>query len=250
MTSEMAREDIEKLQSEGLYPSVKDIIRLNGLALKYERVKKQRSFSSMWYLPRVAAVSNDMWFRQPTIGHDIWISQVSQWINMTNYGTSLAVYAYALSRDWKDLPDANDRTVVQKAIDDFLKTLGGYTEEQVLAALEYVQSGLSAVDDEYGEPKKETGEEDDEEDEDWGLCISLGTLNKAKAVLWGVTETEAKSMTREELDDVIEKSYKFHNVDADDSGKYELGAYYRTLDAIRERLEEEKRKEEKVKDNG
>ena len=71
-------------------------------------------------------------------------------------------------------------------------------------------------------------------------------MNKAKAVLWGVTEAEAKNMTRQQLEDVIERSYAYHGMDCDDAGKYELASYNRTLDKVRERLEAEKA-EQKVK---
>ena len=244
----MAIEDIESMKRDGLEPTPRDIVRLNALALKHERAKSRNALTSMWYLPRVAAISADKWFRQPTIGHEIWISRVSEWIDMLNYGTSIAVYAYALSRDWSELPPPEDRDAVSSAIKANLDSMGDFTEEQVAAALKYVQTGLTQDVGEYGEqPHDDTQPDPDEED--WGLCISLGVLNKAKAVLWGVTETEAKGMTREQLEDVIEKSYRFHDVPNDFTGKMELGEYYRTLDAIRGRLEKERQAQE-AKANG
>ena len=121
---------------------------------------------------------------------------------MLNYGTALAVRAYALSRDWSELPPPQDKEAVKEAVDAFLATLHDYTEEQVFAALEYVESGITETEGEYGTPPKKDGSED--ELEDWGFCISLGVLNKARAVLWGVTEAEAKGMTRQQLEDVME----------------------------------------------
>ena len=76
MTSKMAIEDIEQMQAEGLKPTVKDIIRLNALAMKFERAKSKNAGSSIYLLPRVAFISDKVWFRQPTIGHEIWLSKV------------------------------------------------------------------------------------------------------------------------------------------------------------------------------
>lgn len=72
MTSEMAVEDIEQMQAEGLKPTVKDIIRLNALALKYERAKSRNAGNTMYLMPRVAFIDDKTWFRQPTIGHELW----------------------------------------------------------------------------------------------------------------------------------------------------------------------------------
>ena len=197
----------------------------------------------MWYLPRVAFVNDSLWFRQPSIGHDIWLTEVSRWADMKNYDTSLAVYAFALSRNQDELPPACDKAVVSGQVEEFLKRLGDCTQEQVAEALAYVQCGITQEAEEYPDfPDSD----DEDKREDWGLCISLGTMNKAKAVLWGVTETEAKNMTRQQLEDVIERSYAYHGMECDDAGKYELASYNRTLDKVRERLEAEKA-EQKVK---
>ena len=63
MTSEMAVEDIERLQADGLKPTVKDIIRLNALALKFERVKSKYASSAMYLFPRVAFIDAKVYFR-------------------------------------------------------------------------------------------------------------------------------------------------------------------------------------------
>ena len=117
-----------------------------------------------------------------------------------------------------------------------MKQLSDCTHEQVAEALAYVQCGITQEAEEY----PDFPDSDDDKAEDWGLCISLGTMNKAKAVLWGITETEARNMTRQQLEDVIEKSYAYHDLNYDDTGKYELASYNRTLDKVRERLEAEK----------
>ena len=54
MVSQMCKEDIEQMQEDGLKPTVDDIVRLNELALKFEKVKKNTSFKSLYLLPRVA----------------------------------------------------------------------------------------------------------------------------------------------------------------------------------------------------
>ena len=193
MISRMALDDIKVMQKEGLEPTPEDIVRLNVLALDFERAKSKRAFTSAWYLPRVAAVSENVWFRQPTIGHDIWLKQVCDWADGDDIDTSLIIYAYALSRNYDELPPAYDKKAVSDAVNAFIPTMKQYTREQVTCALDYVQNGLTQDVNEYAAPSRA---DDDDDSEDWGLCISLGVMNGAKAILWGISEAEMKSMPR------------------------------------------------------
>jgi hypothetical protein len=54
MTSQMCIEDIELMIEDGLKPTPQDIIRLNELALNFERKKSMNSFKSFYSLPRIA----------------------------------------------------------------------------------------------------------------------------------------------------------------------------------------------------
>lgn len=120
MTSEMAKADIEQLWAEGLQPTVEDIVRLNVLALKFESEKARDSFKCCYTLPRVAAVEDGLWFRQPTVGHEIWLDKVERWIDAKDFSTVLAINAFALSRDNEQLPNPDDVEEVKRQVDEFL----------------------------------------------------------------------------------------------------------------------------------
>ncbi len=112
----------------------------------------------------------------------------------------------------------------------------------MFAALNYAQNDLRSEANEYSSPAQE--EKDDEDEEDWDACVALGTLREAQAILYGITVAEAKKMTRQHLHDVVRRAYMINGIKLENSGDYELGCYYRTLDDIRKRLENEKKESE------
>lgn len=59
-----------------------------------------------------------------------------------------------------------------------------------------------------------------------------------------MNENEMMSMTERNLNDVIERSYAYHNLPTDTEANYELAGYYRTFDKIKERLMREKEQSE------
>lgn len=170
----MAIEDIEALKHDGLEPTPTDIIRLNALACKYEQQKSKFAFADAYSLPRVAAIADGIWFRQPTLGHEIWLDKVARYVDMSDYGTVLAVNAYALSRDQCELPNADDIATVHKAVEEYAKTMSGYMHSQIFAALDYVKNDLVA-NDEYAERKSK----DNDEDAELLECIAIGVLHEA-----------------------------------------------------------------------
>jgi len=244
MISKTAIGSINDLKAKGLDPTPEDIIRLNALGLKLEasRKKYSTSLNSLDYLPRVAAISPTISFRQPTIGHEIWIERVSRLAEKT-YETDLAVKAFALSRQASELPDPDDPISVTKAIEDFSKKFAEYTRDQIYAALEYVVFGSSQLVGEFA-ARRETDEEripDGCEDEDWSLCISLGVLNEGRACLWGINQKELENMTRRQLDDLIRRASEFHNIVMEPESERRCEDFYTTLDVIEERLKKEKK---------
>ena len=104
MRSKIAMEDLKALADEGLSPTPEDVVRLNALGLKLEN---SRSFcSSIYCLPRVAFL-NPFVFRQPTLGHELWLDDVERHFDMSDPSTSLALNALACSvPDVDDLPSS------------------------------------------------------------------------------------------------------------------------------------------------
>ena len=239
MISEMAMADIAQMEADGLRPTPRDIVRLNALALLFEG-RKRRYLESLYALPRVAAIDEKRWFREPTIGHEIWISKVRRWIDEDDFETLLAVYAFALSRDSKDLPDGDDRASVAKAVEAYADEMRDFTREQIFAAIDYVKNGCDQTVGE--EPPERKGNEDGDggESEDWAECVALGVLHEGQAILFGVSESEMRGMTRRQLEAVIRRAYAVHGMSRRGEEDEALGDYNRTLDEIRERLEAEK----------
>lgn len=74
MTSKLAKSEIEKWWSEGLHPSVDDIIKLNALGLKVEKGSEAYNFAAC---PRVAFLGDWTLF-EPTVGKRIWMDTARQ----------------------------------------------------------------------------------------------------------------------------------------------------------------------------
>ena len=240
MISEMAMADIAQMEAEGLHPTPRDIVRLNALALVFEG-RKKRDLQSLYALPRVAAIDESRWFREPTVGHEIWLSKVRRWIDENDFETLLAVYAFALSRDSKDLPDGDSREAAREAVEAFADEMKDFTREQIFTAVDYVKNGCDQTVGEEPPERKKNEDGDGGEAEDWTECIALGVLHEGQAILFGVSEAEMKRMTRRQLEAVIRRAYDVHGMSRRGEDDDALGDYNRTLDEIRERLESEKK---------
>ncbi len=245
MISEMAMADIAEMEAAGLHPTPRDIVRLNALALVFEG-RKRRNVQSLYGLPRVAAIDERRWFREPTVGHEIWLSKVRRWIDENDFETLLAVYAFALSRSAADLPDGDSGEAVKKAVEAYADEMRDFTKEQIFAAVDYVKNGCDSTVGE--EPPERKGSEDGDggEAEDWTECIALGVLHEGQAILFGVSESEMRKMTRRQLEAVIRRAYDVHGMSRRGEEDEALGDYNRTLDSIRERLEDEKSREKET----
>ena len=245
MISEMAMADVAQMEAEGLRPTPRDIVRLNALALVFEG-RKKRNLESLYAFPRVAAIDEKRWFREPTVGHEIWLAKVRRWICENDFETLLAVHAFALSRSAADLPDGDSREAVRQAVEAYANELRDFTKEQIFAAIDYVKNGCDqTVGEEPPPPKSEAGSPA-EGSADWTECIALGVLHEGRAVLFGVSESEMRGMTRRQLEAVIGRAYDVHGMSRRGEEDEALGDYNRTLDSIRERLEDEKSREKET----
>jgi len=189
MTSEMAIEDIEEMQEEGLKPTPRDIIRLNAIGLK---VELSRVSATVYELPRVAFLG-DIVFREPTIGHNIWIDTALLYCDANDLSTRLAVDAFALSRGLSSLPDANDRKEVIKAVDAFTKKdIAHFTANQVRCALTYAMHGSNAIENEFPPLPPDA----DEWEVDDASSIGAGILFETLAMGLGLSVRDICSMPK------------------------------------------------------
>jgi len=244
MVCQFAIAKINELKAHGLEPTPEDIIRLNALGLKVEALKKKRPHDSLEFLPRVAAISSSVSFRQPTIGHDIWLDKVER-ICSHDFQTSLAVKAFALSRPASLLPDPDDPKSIQTAVMEYCESMKDFTRDQIYAAIEYVVYG---ADERIGELAAHAQKDEDEDDDgidgwdeqDWKHCVSVGVLREGQAVLFGVTRAEIEDMPRTMLEDLIHRAYYVNRIPMDFDASEAEGNFYVTLDEIKVRLEREK----------
>lgn len=237
MISETAMDALDQLAAEGLHPSSRDVVRLNAIGLKLEAARAKSVRDSTYLLPRVAQVSPELFFRQPTVGHEIWMAKVDRLIDRTDLQTVLAVRAFALSRAAADLPDPDSPGAVDLAIRDFAASCAPYTREQLIAAVAYAMHGF---DPSAGETAASPASGDtSEENPDWRECVAVGVLNEGRAVLWGLTAADMASMTVRQLSDVIDRAKIYHNMRTGSGEDFWQGRFFATLDEIAGRLRKE-----------
>lgn len=233
MISEMAKDDFEELERQGLRPSFADAVRLNALALKCDMTP----FDGMCDLPRVAFLGS-LAFREPTIGHTIWIDTVLRWCDRYDLSTAVAVYAYALSRNLDALPDANDRDATRKAIDDFTAgPLSPFTLVQVRCAIDYAQWGANAVAKEYPPPRADAAKFED----DVPASLGAGAVVETLALGFGVSIRDVCSLTISKTRMLQSAALSKAGVDVAKRRKGDaVGDYYAALGEIKARLKREK----------
>ena len=218
MISEMAIEDIEQLEAEGLKPTARDIIKLNALAIKYEAEKGRCAGLDKYLLPRVAYLSDKVYFREPCIGHEIWIDKVLRFCS-DDIDTIIAIKAYALSHDVRDLPDGDSPSAVIQAMEDFKKTMSSYHKQQIYLALRYVIYGNDWTKNENAVDDEEDKEDEDKDFEDWETCIGIGLLNDGIALQLGLTLSELKGLTRRHFESIRESVFKLHHIEKKSKSK-------------------------------
>lgn len=244
MVSEMAREDIEQMWADGLHPSVADIIRLNALGLKCEL---SRGAAEYFTLPRVAFLGK-LTFREPTIGHNLWIDKVMRFCDEYDLPTIKAVTAFALSRSLDKLPDADDREAVKEAVGKFsAEDLRPFTFAQLCCALTYAECGASAIAKEYPEFDDDETKSEDDVAESIGAGVMLDLLTMGL----GLSVREIAHMPLSKARLLQEAGAKRNNIDlAKAAHNAGLGNYYTTRNAIRERLEGEAKQMKEGSTNG
>lgn len=235
MISETAIESLDDMIAEGLKPTPRDIVRLNAMGLKLEAAKAKDQIDSTWYLPRVARISRDVFFRQPAVGHDIWLQKAGRWCDMTDPQTVLALDCYALSRPPEDLCDGDDPANVERATAEYAQRLSSFTREQLYAAITYVRFG-------YRPEACERPPLDDDSDDvpDVNLCVAVGWLNHGAAILSGITLADLRTMPLESLRGVVRQARARQGDRVTSPADKAEEDFYSTLNEIHDRLAKEK----------
>jgi hypothetical protein len=232
MTSEMALDDFNALEEDGLRPTFQDAIRLNALALKCE----SSPFDGICDLPRVAFLGS-LAFREPTVGHTLWIDSVLRWCDRYDLSTAVAVYAFALSRDLAALPDANDRDATRKAIDDFTQgPLAPFTLVQIRCAIDYAQFGADATAKEYPPPRPDETKFAD----DVPASLGAGAVVETLALGFGVSIRDICALPLSKVRMLQAAALSKAGVDVAKRRKGDaIADYYAALNEIKARLKKE-----------
>lgn len=251
MLSLTARDDINELTAQGARLSPAEVVRLNALALKFER--GPMAFDT-WALPR-AAFCGSLTFREPTLGHQLWLVNISRSFKTeTDAITYFIVEAFALSRDYKALPDWHDPAKCKKEIDRFVeKELSPFTMRQVRNALSYVQFGQDSTALESPPPaEKREKYESPEDAADLAACdikpdtprtVWAAILHDGLSAGLGVSIEEAAGMTLPQFmaleDSVRRRLDRDAGKSDDDSIDAAKVDYWRALEEIRTKHENE-----------
>ncbi len=233
MVSPTAIADIKTAISSGVVFTPEEIIRLNALGLRYDYTK---SGAEMRIMPRLAWLG-DVAFREPTIGHEIWMNESADVFNLEDGETRIKVRAFCLATDPLKLPPfTQGRNKIEQAVKDFCeKRISEYTLGQVATALVFAEYGNTQVAREYPEAKPLTKKHKKQVHPDGDYCYEVGLLRNGILLKIGSPD-ELKSMTIPELEMLVEETMKLDNrfgaEYAKDLVSKSFADYKRTYEAI------------------
>jgi hypothetical protein len=232
MISKTAQADVEDMWEAGLKPTFDDIIRLNALALRVERIKSGFALS---VLPRVAFLG-EVAFREPTVGADVWLDEAARLFAADKAETFMMLRAFSLSMPWEKLPDAADEKAILKGVAEMRDALAFATMPQIAAALGYAIHGFSEADAvpvprEGGAAEVPPGE---------SVSFDVGLVRQGMVLKIGSAK-DLKDLPRRALEEMVRRAISSQcGRDArKDAVSMAEDDYLRTLDAITERLEKE-----------
>ena len=226
MVSDLAIEDIARIEAEGGHVSPRDVVWLNELAL---RVTSDPA-CSLGALPRIAVVEGVL-FRQPSIAQDMLLDDLDSLFNHDE-GTTTAIEAYVLAHGTIDMPRF-PRLFALKVQGWMRSTFRHTTGAELRRALDYVLYGADAGVGEYpplppetdGKEKAKTDKPHSPALEDWQTAAAIGIDSDA-----------ALSATSEALAAMIETAYAVrHKRPLTKEDTRRTGDYYRALDEVRAR---------------
>lgn len=235
MVSDLFMKDYKAMTAAGVVFTPEDVVRLNALAVK---VRLSKDPCRGVCLPRAVFMPRDsVWrapivFREPTLGHEMWLERVVDDAEGIGGVDQSLVYAYALSREVWELPDPSNRRRTFRKIYRFARRLAAFTRAQLEDALGYA---LHGADWTAGEVEPAPAGDDD--DDAVRPSPSVGCY--VEAIVHGVhlSLEDAKRMTASEIHEVImRRLVEERKVDASALRNRAFAAYVRARDEIRKRL--------------
>ena len=230
MLSEMAAEDCAELERAGAKLSPAEVVRLNALGVRSQRSPDAVSFDA---LPRCAWLGDDLMFREPTIGHEMWMTNADRIFDRGDELTGFMIRALALATPLDDLPDWSSLKEMRDALEEFaVEKLAKYTVRQVTCCVMWCMFGSDWAADERAASRDDDECDDGHDDE--LTSPSVGVIRDGMALGLGISLHDAMHMTRSGLHAVVMRAYKLKGVDVSKS-VYDraIGDYYATLDEIK-----------------
>lgn len=225
MVSELALEDIARIEREGGRVAPRDVVWLNALAL---RITADPS-CTLGALPRVCVVE-DVLIRQPSIAQDILLDELDALFDHDE-GTTLAVEAYVLSHGTTDMP-AHPSMFAAKVQGWLRATFKTTTAAELRRAVDYVLYGALPEVDEL--PPITEQKEDEPNKDATPRSSSLADWQMAAAL--GIDSHAALAATSEALAGMIETAYLVsHKCPLTKEDTRRAGDYYRALEEVRKR---------------
>lgn len=224
MVSDLAIEDIARIEREGGKVAPRDVVWLNALAL---RITADPA-CSLGSLPRVCVVEGVL-IRQPSIAQDILLDELDALFDHDE-GTTLAIEAYVLSHGTVDMP-AHPNMFAAKVQGWLRATFHKTTAAELRRAVDYVLYGATPEVDEF--PPITEQKEEERADmpphssslADWQMASALGIDSRA-----------ALAATSEALAAMIETAYLVsHKCPLSKEDTRRAGDYYRALEEVRKR---------------
>lgn len=227
MISVTAMEDVEALAAEGVKLPPREIVRLNALGLKVER---RPDGADLFALPRVAFLG-DLVLREPTVGHLVYIDEADELVNLADTMTSIAFFAFVLSRDVDDLPPLTRFDLRWRVRGFIRKELRRFTIEQIRVAVEFALYGNDAAD---GERPASGGESSEEAQNAARASVGVGLMREAQSLRLGISVADMKSATVNGLRAVVDRAYELKGVEVAKRAKHTAtGEYFRTLEELK-----------------
>lgn len=238
MVSEMAMEDVERLEKEGCHVSARDIIRLNALGLKLEKQPDFRLAS----LPRIAVLGNVI-LRQPTISQDIFLDDATQVLS-NDPATMLALETYVLAHPEETFEKLKHPIwFISKCKVWVKKYLGNYQATEVRRAVDYC---LYGTDSRTGErPVYLTDNDEHFELPDAPISKSLRLWFSATSL--GMDSVATLKATSPQLEAMLERASILNELTkCSDFEKVITAEYFATLEEIKRKAYEERDKKKEV----
>lgn len=234
MVSDLFMRDWRKMSASGVEFTPEDVVRLNALAC---RVRLAARPDTAAHLPRAVFLDDGLVLREPAIGHEMWWERVAPFAAVKDNWYSFAVWwAFALSRDWRDLPDPLKPAKAVKAVWKFARRrLMGYTRQTLWDAVDYALFGSGWMEGESA-PRPDAGDAAAVSDGEGRRSRALGFIASARALRLPISLEEAKDMTASEIAQAVDAALAADGrFDGDVRRHSALADYVRAREEVRRR---------------